>query len=194
MAPTDQRHSKSWLDRLFGLAADVRPGEGTTAALLSLNGFLILAAYYVIRPVRNSLLTPIEVTLFGQTIPGSELTSYSGAALAVLFIFIVPAYGAFASRVNRVRLINGMTLFFVSNLLIFYALGVGRTPGAVYAITFYLWASIFNLMVIAQFWSFANRSLHTRGRQATVCDRGVRRHPGGDCRLIDHAQLHRDAG
>ena len=156
MSPTDQLQTKSWLDRLLSLGADVRPGEGTTAALLSLNGFLILAAYYLIRPVRNSLLTPIEVNLFGQTIPGNELTSYSGAVLAFLFIFIVPAYGAFASRVNRVRLINGMTLFFISNLLIFFVFGVGRTPGAVYAITFYLWASIFNLMVIAQFWSFAN--------------------------------------
>jgi AAA family ATP:ADP antiporter len=156
MSPTDQPDTKSWLDRLLSLAADVRPGEAATAALLSINGFLILAAYYCIRPVRNSLLTPIEVNLFGQTIPGNELTSYAGAVLAFLFIFIVPAYGVFASRVNRVRLINGMTIFFISNLLIFYALGVGRTPGAVYAITFYLWASIFNLMVIAQFWSFAN--------------------------------------
>jgi AAA family ATP:ADP antiporter len=156
MPLTDQPLSKSWLDRLLSLAADVRPGEAATAALLSLNGFLILAAYYLIRPVRNSLLTPIQVNLFGQTIPGNELTSYAGAVLAFLFIFIVPAYGAFASRVNRVRLINGLTLFFISNLLIFFALGVGRTPGAVYAITFYLWASIFNLMVIAQFWSFAN--------------------------------------
>jgi ATP:ADP antiporter, AAA family len=156
MSPTAQPHTKSWLDRLLSLGADVRPGEAGTAALLSLNGFLILAAYYFIRPVRNSLLTPIQVNLFGQTIPGNELTSYAGATLALLFIFIVPAYGAFASRVNRVRLINGMTLFFISNLLIFYVLGVGRTPGAVYAITFYLWASIFNLMVIAQFWSFAN--------------------------------------
>jgi AAA family ATP:ADP antiporter len=156
MSPTGQPHTKSWLDRLMSLAADVRPGEAVTAALLSLNGFLILAAYYFIRPVRNSLLTPIQVNLFGQTIPGNELTSYAGAVLAFLFIFIVPAYGAFASRVNRVRLINGMTLFFIANLLIFYVLGVGRTPGAVYAITFYLWASNFNLMVIAQFWSFAN--------------------------------------
>jgi AAA family ATP:ADP antiporter len=156
MSPTDQPHTKSWLDRLLSLAADVRPGEAVTAALLGLNGFLILAAYYFIRPVRNSLLTPIEVNLFGQTIPGNELTSYAGAVLAFLFIFIVPAYGIFASRVNRVRLINGMTLFFISNLILFYVLGVGRTPGAIYAITFYLWASIFNLMVIAQFWSFAN--------------------------------------
>jgi ATP:ADP antiporter, AAA family len=153
---TSTLKSKTWLDRLLSLGADVRPGEGTTAALLSLNGFLILAAYYVIRPVRQSLLTPINVTLFGETVPGNELTSYAGAVLAFLFLFIVPAYGAFASRVKRVPLINGMTGFFISNLILFYVLGVGRTPGAVYAIGFYLWASIFNLMVIAQFWSFAN--------------------------------------
>ncbi len=76
--------------------------------------------------------------------------------MAALFLLIVPAYGALASRVNRIRLINGVTLFFVSNLAIFYL--AGRTGGqsAVLGVSFYLWVAIFNLMVIAQFWSFAN--------------------------------------
>src|SRR5436190_8314294 len=112
--------SRTLLDRTLGLAAEVHAGEGATALLLSLNGFLVLAAYYVIRPLRSAFLLPVRLTLPGGAIlTGAQLQSYSGAILAALFLFIVPAYGAFASKVNRIRLINWLTLFFVSNLLVF---------------------------------------------------------------------------
>jgi AAA family ATP:ADP antiporter len=141
---------------LLNLAADVRAGEGTTALLLAINGFLILTSYYLVRPVRGAFLNPIVVNWFGNEIAGPELTSYSGAALAFLFLFIVPLYGGIASRVNRIKLINGVTLFFVSNLVLFYLLVAGAGSNAALAIGFYLWVGIFNLMVVAQFWSFAN--------------------------------------
>ena len=54
---------------------------------------------------------------------------------------------------NRIRLNCGVTLFFASHLVIFYLLGVA---GIRVGIAFFLWIGIFNLVVIAQFWSFAN--------------------------------------
>src|SRR5712675_3795406 len=114
---------RSALDKIMGLAADVGPGEAVTALLLSLNGFLVLAAYYVIRPLRSAFLLPVHVTLPGGVLNGAVITSYAGAMLATLFLVIVPLYGRIASRVNRIRLINGLTLFFISNLVIFYVLG-----------------------------------------------------------------------
>ena len=44
------------LDRALRLFADVRAGEGGTALLLTLNVFLLLAAYYCIKPVREALI------------------------------------------------------------------------------------------------------------------------------------------
>ncbi len=38
------------------LFSDVRPGEGASAVLLCLNIFLILTAYYVLKPVREALI------------------------------------------------------------------------------------------------------------------------------------------
>ncbi len=65
---------------------------------------------------------------------------------------LVPAYGAFASRVNRTQLVQWVTLFFAANLLVFLALlGAGVRIG----IAYFLWLGIFNVMVIAQFWAFA---------------------------------------
>src|SRR5207253_5014615 len=44
---------------------------------------------------------------------GAEVKSYSAAAIAGLLIVLVPLYSAIASRVSRVRLINGVTSFFL---------------------------------------------------------------------------------
>jgi len=150
-APLDK---KSWLDKVLSLAADVQPGEAITALLLAVDGFLLLAAYYTIRPVREALLLPASLTLpGGALIRGPEIKAYTGAIFAGLFIFIVPAYSAFAGRVNRIRLMNWVTLFFASNLVIFFLLG---QAGVQLGIPFFVWIGIFNLMVMAQFWSFAN--------------------------------------
>ena len=148
------RVGKSRVERLLGLAAEVRAGEATTALLLALIVFLLLGAYYVIRPVREALLLPVTIPLpGGRIMKGPEIKSYAGAIFAALFVFIVPAYGAFASKVNRIRLINWVTLFFASNLAVFFLLG---RAGVELGVPFFLWVGIFNLVVVAQFWSFAN--------------------------------------
>jgi ATP:ADP antiporter, AAA family len=147
---------KSPLDRFLSIFAEVRAGEATTAMLLTTNAFLILAAYYVIRPLRDALLLPVRIDLpGGGVLTGPEIKSYTGGILAGLFIFIVPLYGLVASRVSRVRLINGVTVFFTVTLSIFVLLGNAGVPPTSLGLPFFLWIGIFNLMVVAQFWSFA---------------------------------------
>jgi len=131
-------------ERLLSIFAPVHSGEGFTSVLLMVDVFLLLTAYYIIKPVREALI-------LGEL--GAEIKSYAGAGQALLFLFIVPVYGAVASRVNRVRLINGVTAFFISNLLIFYFLGQSDVH---LGVVFFLWVGLFNLMLIAQFWAFAN--------------------------------------
>jgi ATP:ADP antiporter, AAA family len=69
----------------------------------------------------------------------------------------VPAFGAFASRVSRIQLVRWVTLFFVSNIAVFFVAG---KLGLRIAVPYFLWVGIFNVMVIAQFWAFVN-DLHT---------------------------------
>ena len=135
---------KSWLDRALSIFADVRAGEGGTALLLAVNIFCILAFYSVLKVVRDTLIL---------TESGAQVKSYSAAGQAALLLVVVPLYGAFASRVNRLYLVCGVTLFFASHLVIFYALGAA---GVRIGIPFFLWAGIFNLVVISQFWAFSN--------------------------------------
>src|ERR1044071_4490294 len=140
---------KSRLEKFLSHLADVRGGEGAGALLLALNLFLLLAAYYLLKTVREVLIL---------TEGGAEVKSYSAAGQAILLLEVVPLFGAFASRVNRVRLVTGVTLFFVSNLAIFAVLGkLGYREGVPY----FLWVGIFNVMAVAQLWAFAN-DLYTR--------------------------------
>lgn len=132
------------LDRSLSIIAPVRAGEGTTALILMINLFLLMTAYYIIKPVRESLI------LGGG---GPEVKSYAGAMSALVFLLIVPLYGKVASRLNRIRLINGITAFFASNLLVFYALARFHIS---FGVVFFVWAGLFNLMLVAQFWAFTN--------------------------------------
>lgn len=140
---------RSRLERLLAHMADVRAGEGVEVLLLAFNLFLLLAAYYLLKTVRESLIL---------TEGGAEIKTYASAGQAILLLGVVPAFGAIASRVNRVRLVTGVTLFFASNLAIFVVLGMlGVREGVAY----FLWVGVFNVMVIAQLWAFAN-DLYTR--------------------------------
>lgn len=148
---------KSPLDRLLGLAADVRAGEGGLALMLAFNGFLLLCAYYLIRPVRSVLLLREDLLLPGGVLlQGEEITSYLGAVLAALFLVIVPLYSAIAARMTRIYLINSVTSFFIVTLLGFFFIASTGLYRTAVGILFYVWIGVFSLMVIAQFWSFAN--------------------------------------
>ncbi|UCC82016.1 MAG: MFS transporter [Gemmatimonadota bacterium] len=140
----------SALDRLLRLFADVRAGESGTVLLLALNLFLILTAYYCIKPVREALI--------GQW---PELKAYMSAGIALLLLGAVPLYGVLANRLPRRRLINTVTLFFAACLGVFFIVFQMGVPGIVQGIVFFLWIGIFNMMVVAQLWSFAN-DIYTR--------------------------------
>jgi ATP:ADP antiporter, AAA family len=136
---------KSWLDKALSLFGDVRPGEGATALLLMANVFLLLICYSVIKTVREPLI------LLGG---GAEVRSYSAAGQAVLLMGFIPVYSWFASRVDRIKLLVGITLFFVVNIELFALAVAARMPYV--GVVFFIWVGIFNNSLVAQFWSYGN--------------------------------------
>lgn len=132
------------LDRFLRLFTDVRGGEGAGALLLGLNIFLVLMAYYFIKPIREALI-------IGES--GAEVKSYASAIQALMLLGAVPLYSRLSERLPRRKLIDRVTLFFVACLVVFYLLGSAGVP---LGVPFFLWVGVFNLMVVAQFWAFAN--------------------------------------
>ncbi len=134
--------------RILRLVADIRPGEAAKALLLALNIFLLLLAYYILKPLRESLLlVDAKAPLIKSCLSGAQ---------AVLFIFVIKAFSRLASRVPRHVLITWTTSFFISNLGLFYLLHAAGMAVKPMGILFFIWVGIFNYFVIAQFWGFAN--------------------------------------
>ena len=134
---------KNLLEKSFSVVSDVRPGEGLGALILTINLFTLLGAYYLLKTVRESLILAEG---------GAEVKAYSSAAQAILLLGVVPLYGWIATRLNRNRLLRWTTLFFASNLLIFYFVA---QAGARIGIVYYIWVGIFNVFTVAQLWAFA---------------------------------------
>ncbi|MBM3296007.1 MAG: translocase [Candidatus Aminicenantes bacterium] len=144
-APAGRMHIGYAFLRLF---TDIRPGEAAKAFLLTLNIFTLLLAYYLIKPVREALL------LVDKDAP--RIKSYLSGAQAVLLVFVILGFSWLASKVSRHKLITWVTLFFISNLAVFYILHLAGVGAGVMGIVFFIWIGIFNLLVVAQFWGFAN--------------------------------------
>jgi AAA family ATP:ADP antiporter len=138
-----QRLREHPLELVLSAFAEVRDGEGATALLLTLNVFLLLTAYYLLKVAREPLI------LLGG---GAEVKSYASVGQSLLLVPVAALYGWLASRVGRMALIAWVTLFFVVDLVVFWALGARNVP---LGVPFFLWVGIFNVTTVAQFWSFA---------------------------------------
>ena len=143
----------SSVERLLGIFTEVRPGEGTTALLMSANVFLLLCAYYLIKPLREGWIAISDI----QGLSKMEVKAYSSFGQAILLLFVVSAYGRLVSRLPRVRLFGWATLFCMSNMVVFWTLQPNffftNLPWT--GIAFYLWVGMFGVFVVAQFWAFA---------------------------------------
>jgi len=125
----------------------VRPEETVKALLLTLNSFLIIFGYYQIKAVREALLLADYTAAF---------KSYLAIPQAFLLIFVVMAFSRISSKVPRHKLIARVSLFAVSNLLIFILLHLAGVSVAVLGVAFFIWIGMYNQLIPAQFWGFAN--------------------------------------
>jgi AAA family ATP:ADP antiporter len=141
------------LERFLRLFTDVRPGEGSTAVLMLANAFLILCAYYFVKPLRDGWIAVSDVAGLDKW----EVRAYSSFGQGLLLVPIVGWYGRLAQRLPRAELITWASLFCISNMVLFWALQPGlffeNLPAS--GILFYLWVGMFGVFVVAQFFAFA---------------------------------------
>jgi len=144
-APNTAPAAPGVLDRVLRLFSDVRPGEAGTAVLLLVNLFLLLVGYYVLKTVREPLILATG---------GAEMKAYASAGQALTLMGFVPVYGWLASRVDRLKLIVSLIVFFMVCIELFY---LGARFGVTYVgFAFFIFVGIFSLATIAQFWAYAN--------------------------------------
>jgi len=108
--------------------------------------FLVLAAYYVLRPVREQLAAA----------SGSQVLFQFYLTTFIVTLVLTPVYGWLIARFPRKRFVPIVYLFFIANLIAFIpAFEVqGQLNPRVLGQVFFVWMSVFNLFVVAVFWSF----------------------------------------
>ncbi len=122
----------------------VRSGEAR-AALWSFGYFFcLLAAYYVLRPLRD------EMGVAG----GVRNLHWLFTATFVAMLAAVPVFGAVVARLPRRRFIPLVYHFFVVNIALFWALLAFDIAKVEVARVFFVWISVFNLFAVSVFWSF----------------------------------------
>jgi ATP:ADP antiporter, AAA family len=120
------------------------PGERRRLALSFAYFALLLASYYLIRPVRDALAAG----------SGAASIKYLAGAVFLVMLAIVPLFGWLVARVRRALLLPLTYAFFATHLVVFAAL-FRLDPDAVWTgRVFYVWTTVFNLFVVSVFWSF----------------------------------------
>jgi len=106
--------------------------------------FCLLCGYYILRPLRDEMGVAAGVENLQWL--------FTGTFLAMLAA--VPLFGWAVARLPRAKLLPAVYVFFIVNILVFYALFTIGFAEIALARAFFIWTSVFNLFVVSVFWSF----------------------------------------
>ena len=131
---------------VLGRRLGIDPRETRAVLWSALLFYLLLNSYYILRPLRE------EMGLAGgvDNLPRLFLVTLGAMAL------VAPLVGWMVRRFSREMFIPLALRFFAANLVLFYLLlrlG-GDRPGMLAGRVFYVWVSVFNLVVVSLFWAF----------------------------------------
>ena len=134
----------SYLKRYINKAAKIEPNEIRAVLVSFAFIFSILAAYYIIRSVRDGMSSDWS---------DAELSTIWTFTFFISFL-VVSFYGYICSKVRFKYLVPGVYGFFaLSFILLFLLINFFPELNLINQI-FYVWVSVFSLLNISVFWSF----------------------------------------
>lgn len=131
------------IQRLLKLVSDIKPHEVRITLSSFLLVFLLMAAYYILRPVRDAMAS-----------------DWSDAEVSWLWTFTfffsaiaVTVYGSLISKIHFKRLVPAVYAFFALSFVLFYIATQTVSNHILIDKAFYVWISVFSLFHISVFWS-----------------------------------------
>ena len=143
--------AKNLLNRILSRFVEIKPGEELIASLLFLYFFLIMFPYGIIKPVRDAKYL-LEL--------GSINLPFAYLSTAIIMFFIVHFYSKLQVKVKkRVLIISSLIIFAVTCAVSrqFFMEEWDWVP-----IAFWIWANIFIVVLVTQFWILVNDVFNPR--------------------------------
>jgi len=132
------------LSRIIRATTKVEPNDLRATILSFLFVFTLMAAYFIIRPVRDAMASDWSRTD----------TSFLWTLTFFFSVIGVSLYGYIISRVRFSRVVPGVYIFFASSFGAFYVGSQSVADPTLVDKAFYVWLSVFSLFHVSVFWSF----------------------------------------
>ncbi|HNP36143.1 MAG TPA: MFS transporter [Woeseiaceae bacterium] len=137
-------NNNSRLVRWIQSTTTVKDNELAAASLSFAFVFILMMAYYILRPLRDAM--------------ASDWTDAEVSFLWTLNFFIstalVAVFGLVVSRIEFNKLVPFVYAFFAASFVLFYLTISLLQDGVLIDKAFYLWVSVFALFHVSVFWSF----------------------------------------
>jgi AAA family ATP:ADP antiporter len=131
------------MGRLLKTIAGVEPHEVRAVLIAFAYFFFLMASYFILRPLRDTMGTVYGVNRLQELYTGTFIVSLA----------VAPVYAGLASRIRLSRFLPWVYGFIALTLLGFYALFRAEPGNRWVAAGFFVWVSSFNLLTISVFWS-----------------------------------------
>jgi AAA family ATP:ADP antiporter len=131
------------LSRLLWRVAKVEPLETRAVLVAFVYFFFLMASYFILRPLRDTMGTVYGVAHLQELFTGTFVVSF----------IVAPVYAGFASRVRLSTFLPWVYGFIALTMVAFYGLFEAVPNNRWVAAAFYVWLSTFNLLTISVFWS-----------------------------------------
>ncbi len=139
---TEQNHPSAFA-RLLKLVAAVEPAEVKAVLISFVYFFFLMASYFILRPLRDTMGTIYGVAHLQELFTGTFIVSF----------IVAPLYAGFASRIRLATFLPWVYGVIAVSMVGFYFAFVAHENSRWVAAAFYIWLSTFNLLTISVFWS-----------------------------------------
>lgn len=134
----------SAISRFIQKTIKVEPNEQAATLLSFLFVFILMSAYFILRPVRDSLSSDWS----------DEQLSWLWTSTFFFSLIAVSLYGAVISRVRFRVIVPAVYTFFAATFVAFYVLGTQLGDNDLVNRAYYVWLSVFSLYHLSVFWTF----------------------------------------
>jgi len=140
----NETRPQSSLQRAIKTATKIEPNELQATVLSFLFVFVLMAAYFILRPVRDSLSSDWN----------DEQLSWLWTSTFFFSLIAVSIYGGVISRIRLRVIVPSVYAFFAATFVAFYFAGSMLGENDYVNRAYYVWLSVFSLYHLSVFWTF----------------------------------------